>query len=276
MNKVVILTGASQGIGPHIARALSREGARLVLAARSRELLEEVARELRAGGGEVDVVVGDVTDEGARASLVDRARGRFGRIDVLVNNAGLEEIVPFAEQDPATISRIVEINLIGAMRLARLVLPGMLAARQGQIINIASLAGLLGMPYNSVYAGTKAALIAWGTSLAEELDGTGVQISTVCPGLITGSGMFARRRRQAPGILGSVSTEQVVAGVMRAYRTRALLVSVAARPLWPMTLLRALAPRALMWISRRSGVLAFLRSEAVAEAARQRGIIASR
>jgi short-subunit dehydrogenase len=266
--QVVILTGASQGLGPFIARAIATRGARLVLAARSRDKLEAVATELRQQGAEVEVVTTDVTSDESRRALVARARERFGTIDVLINNAGLEEVVPFHQQDLATIDAIVLTNVQAPLQLARLVLPDMIAAGRGHVVNVASMAGVLGMPFASVYAGSKAALIGFGGSLAGELDGTGVAVTTVCPGFVSGAGMFARKGRQAPGLVGEVTPQAVATGVLRALDTRPLEVLVNGKPPALLMIVRILAPRFALWLVRRLGILRFLRDVAEAEQAR--------
>src|SRR5690348_7569580 len=138
--KAVVLTGASQGLGAVMARALADAGADLLLAARSADKLAEVARSLPPGARVVTVRC-DVTQASDREVLVHRALEAFGRVDVLVNNAGIEELCFYAEQDPAVIPRIIETNLIAPMLLARALLPAMLARGSGHIVNIASLAG---------------------------------------------------------------------------------------------------------------------------------------
>ncbi len=268
--QVVVLTGASQGLGPFIARALAGQGARLVLAARSRDKLEAVAAELRAGGAEVEVVATDVTDEGSRRALVARTRERFGALDVLINNAGLEVVAPFHEQDPASIDGLVATNVTAPLHLARLVLPDMLAAGRGHIVNIASMAGVLGMPFASVYSATKAALVGFGASLTGELDGSGVAISTVCPGFVRDAGMFARKGRPAPGAVGEVTPQAVAAGVLRALATRAPEILVSGKPPTPLLLIRVLSPRLALWLARKLGLLKFLREVAESEQAATR------
>ncbi|HWP95138.1 MAG TPA: SDR family NAD(P)-dependent oxidoreductase [Gammaproteobacteria bacterium] len=269
-SRTVILTGASQGLGPYLARRLAAEGARLVLAARSRDKLELVAAALRADGAEVEIVVTDVTDETDRRNLVHRSRARFGQIDVLINNAGVEEILPFEEQEPEAITRMIATNVVAPLQLARLVLPEMLQAGRGHIVNIASLAGLLGMPYGSVYAGSKAALATWSLSLAAEVRHRGVHVTTICPGFVAKAGMFARKETRAPGLLGEVQPEDVAEAVLRALRTGAPQLVVTARPVRPMLVLRALAPALYMKLGEALGAVQFLRRVAAKELAKLR------
>ena len=153
-------------------------------------------------------VPSDVTKAADRQALVARAQAEFGRIDVLVNNAALEELGHYAEQDPATLERIIATNLLAPMLLARAVLPAMLAERCGHIVNIASLAGRTGMPFGAAYSGSKGGLAEWSISLAAELRDSGVAVSVICPGFRrrhghvlpqAGAGAQEHRRIQARG-----------------------------------------------------------------------------
>jgi short-subunit dehydrogenase len=201
---------------------------------------------------------------------VARARERFGTIDVLINNAGLEVVIPFHQQDPATIDAIVATNVQAPLQLARLVLPDMVAAGRGHLVNVASMAGVLGMPFASVYSASKAALVGFGGSLAGELDGTGVAITTVCPGFVSGSGMFARKGRQAPGLIGEVTPQTVADAVLRALDTRSPELLVNGKPPALLLIIRILSPRFALWLARRLGILRFLREIAEAEQAKTR------
>ena len=257
--KTVILTGASQGLGAVIARALAAAGAQLVLTARSQGKLDAVARELEQQGSRVLSVACDVTREPDRDVLIGRTLHAFGRIDVLVNNAGVEEIRAYAEQDPATVTRIIETNLLAPMLLARAVLPLMLAQKSGHVVNIASLAGRTGMPYGAAYAGSKGGLAEWSISLATELQGSGVALSVICPGFVAGTGMFARKQTPAPRALGTSQPEQVVAAVLRALSGGPMEIVVNPKPVRLLMALKALSPRLAISLSRRLGLVAFLR-----------------
>src|SRR6185503_19924415 len=134
--KCIVLTGASQGLGAVMARELAAAGADLLLAARSADKLNDVAKTL-PGGTRIITQPADVTLASDRASLIARARSEFGHIDIFFNNAGVEDLGIYAEQDPAVLQRIVETNLIAPMLLTREVLPQMLARRSGHVVNIA-------------------------------------------------------------------------------------------------------------------------------------------
>src|SRR5665647_2036930 len=166
VGRTAIITGASRGIGIHIARALAKQRMHLVLAARSEAGLEQVALDMRALGARVLAVRCDVANEADRAGLVRRAEAEFGEIDLLVNNAGIESTFPYDRQSPEEIERIISVNLTAPMLLTRAVLPGMVARRRGHIVNIASLAGKVGVPYGLPYAATKAVLIHFTESVS--------------------------------------------------------------------------------------------------------------
>jgi len=258
-NSVALVTGASRGIGPHIARALAREGAHVALAARSLPALEAVAADLRSSGARVAVLDADVGLPAACASLVARAEEALGPVDVLVNNAGVETEGPFLSLAPETIVETVAVNLTGAILLARQALPGMLARRRGHVVNVASLGGKKGAPFDAVYCATKAGLIEWTGALRSELDGTGVSLSAICPGYVTGEGMFARFGIPAPRIIGSCTPEQVAAAVVDAIRRDLPEVIVNSMPMRPLLALSALSPRLGLWFLEALGITAFQR-----------------
>lgn len=240
----VLLTGASRGIGPIIARALAAEGAELLLVARSREPLEALAAELRAGGRRAAALAVDLGRAEERARLAREAEGAAGGpIDALVNDAAVEPIGPFAEQPLEAIAGAVEVNVQAPLHLARLLLPGMLDRRRGRLVNVASVAGKKAVPLGAVYGGTKAALIEWTSALGLELRGTGVCASVVCPGFVTGEGMFARHALAAPALLGSSTPEEVAAAVVRVLRTGEPERIVNSLPIRPMLALYQLFPR---------------------------------
>jgi len=184
--KVVLITGASAGIGEALALEFARRGAHLVLAARRQSQLERIAStcEQIHPGIETLVVPTDVSDEAQLERLVQAAHDRFGRIDVLVNNAGIIQGAEVTGLSREMIERTFAVNLYAPIRLTQLVLPGMLECGSGQIINIGSVAGLASLPYFLVYDVTKAGLRAWTEGLRHELHGTGVETILVAPGFV--------------------------------------------------------------------------------------------
>jgi NAD(P)-dependent dehydrogenase (short-subunit alcohol dehydrogenase family) len=182
--RVAVVTGASKGIGRAIARELAGQGAHLVVNARGREALDAVAAELRDRGCAVEPVAADVATPDGAAAIVDAARARFGRIDVLVNNAGKGSPKPILEQTDADWHASLELNLMSAVRLSLRVVPMMRAQSGGRIINISSRVGRQPDPYFAPYAAAKAALINFTKSLANAFSKDGVLVNCVVPGLI--------------------------------------------------------------------------------------------
>lgn len=184
-DKVVIVTGASSGIGKTAARAFAREDARVVLVARRAEPLREVAAELETCASPALIVPTDVTCDDQLHALVETVLRAFGRIDVLVNNAGLACGGYHQDIDPARLRRLVATNVYAPMRLAQLVLPVMLRQRSGHIVNISSMAGYIPAPGQAAYCATRAALLSFSAALRRETAGTGVHVCAVMPTFVT-------------------------------------------------------------------------------------------
>jgi len=241
-----------------MARALAAEDADLLLAARSEEKLDEVLRSLPPDGKRLAQRC-DVTSAADRRALAARAVKEFGRLDVLVNNAGVEELGSFAEKDPAAVERIIATNLLAPMLLTRDVLPGMLERKSGHVVNIASLAGRTGMPFGAAYSGSKGGLAEWSISLAAELAGSGVAVSVICPGFVDGTGMFSRKEVSAPRSLGVSHPEDVARALLRVLATRKIEVVVNPKPVRLLMALKALSPAAALAVGRKLGLVDFLR-----------------
>lgn len=180
--EVAIVTGASSGIGAATAQELGRRGATLVLAARRAGLLETQTLSIREAGGTAVAFPADVAVPSDVMMLAERTVAAFGRVDVLVNNAGAFWTRSFASSPPDQIVRVAQVNLLGAMLLARAVLPGMLERRHGAIISVGSLSGRVAM--EPVYSATKYGLRGFSLALRRQLAGTGVSVSLVSPGNI--------------------------------------------------------------------------------------------
>lgn len=182
MNEVILITGASSGIGAGIARELGRAGARLVLGARRIDRLEALAREIREDGGEVLVRSLDVTDRSDVMAFADAARARWGRIDVIVNNAGIMPLSPMAAMKVDDWDRMVDVNIKGVLHGIAAVLPGMLAQGSGHVINIASVGALTVSPTAAVYCATKHAVRAISDGLRQENER--LRVTCIHPGVV--------------------------------------------------------------------------------------------
>jgi short-subunit dehydrogenase len=265
----VLLTGGSRGIGPFIARALLARGARVTLAARSADDLAAVRYSI--GSDRVATIAGDVTSQEDREAMVADAEAAFGPTDVLVNNAGIEAILPFPEYTEDDIHAMVATNLDAPIQLCRLVVPGMLARGRGHIVNVASLAGKAPTPYNTVYAATKHGLIGFTYSLRAELHGTGVSASAVCPAFVAEAGFVTAYTE--PNVSRGLGTEtnprRVARAVVRAIeRDKPDVVVAGALPQISDVSL-AISPRLTTFLARRLGGYDSLRREAQARARRR-------
>ena len=184
-DNVVIITGASKGIGAELARQLAAKGARLALAARDREALESVAAECAAMGAQAEAFVTDVAVEDDCRRLVERTVAAFGRIDTLVNNAGATMWARFEDiGDMAILERIMKVNYLGAVYCTHHALPHLKASR-GRLVGIASLAGRTGVPTRTGYAASKHAMMGFFDSLRIELADSGVTVTMICPGFVS-------------------------------------------------------------------------------------------
>ncbi|HVP62065.1 MAG TPA: SDR family oxidoreductase [Myxococcaceae bacterium] len=193
----VLVTGASGGIGAALAREYARHRHALVLVARSRGTLESIAEELRAAHSvDVRTFVLDLATPGAADRLVAELDAVGIQVDVLVNNAGFALYGAFAETDWAKESEMLQLNVVTLTALTKRLLPGMLARRRGRILNLASTAGFLPGPLMAVYYATKAYVLSFSEALAEELRGSGVTVTALCPGP-TRTGFQARAGMEA-------------------------------------------------------------------------------
>lgn len=182
--QVVLITGASRGIGRSLALEFARRGARLALVARSEQQLAGVEAECRALSPDLEILrfPTDLTQPAARDVLVPAVESHFGRLDVLVNNAGLITGGHFAQAEAQEIDELLALNLAAPMHLSRAALPGMRARGQGLIINMASILGRHSMPYFAVYAASKHGLIGFSDALRRELSGSAVRVMPVAAG----------------------------------------------------------------------------------------------
>jgi hypothetical protein len=183
-DKAVLITGASSGIGEALARRFARDDAKLILVARRADRLAALADQFRRGGfaGQTAVIVADLVEEGACQRVVADALLAAGRVDVLINNAGIGEYGPFAAQDVAELERMMRLNMSALVQLTHLLLPDMIARRCGWIMNVASTAAFQPTPYMSVYGATKAFVLNFSLGLRQEVQPHGLNVTCVCPG----------------------------------------------------------------------------------------------
>jgi short-subunit dehydrogenase len=218
-NARVIVTGASSGIGRAIALEFGRRGARVALASRNRQALEEVADLNNAAGGSAVVIPTDATAEGAVKHMADEAIRELGGIDILVNNAGQGLSATIGDASSADVEALFALNVLAAAAAIRAVVPIMRAQRSGMIINISSMAGRVVVPRIGYYSASKFALTAIGDALRMEESHRGIKVMNVFPGTTRssfGENRLGTRGRQAHQVLPPVSAEKVARRIARA------------------------------------------------------------
>ena len=180
--RVAVVTGAAQGIGRRVSEVLAERGFRLALI--DLRMPEETIHSIQSRGGEAFGHAGDITDESVVETFVRRVYEAWGRADVLVNNAGIAFIAPAESTSSADYRRVLEVNLVAPFLLAKAFGAKMLAARRGSIINVASIAGLVGVADRAAYNASKHGLVGLTRTLAAEWGGRGVRVNAVCPGWV--------------------------------------------------------------------------------------------
>ncbi|MGU3498594.1 SDR family oxidoreductase [Mycobacterium sp. C31M] len=242
--RTIAVTGAARGIGFATARALLDRGARVVIGDRDIVELDKAKAALGIQGYPLDV-----TDRDSFAGFLDNARGD-GQIDVLINNAGVMPIGGFLDQSVQAIRSAIEVNFYGVVTGCQLVLPEMTARGAGHIVNVASLAGMMPVPGQTVYSGTKSAVISLSSAMADEFASRGVQVSVVMPPftrteLITGT---AQTRANRP-----VEPEDIAVAIVKVLNRPRTHVSVPGGIRFVLGPLGLLGPRGRRWVGRRFG-----------------------
>jgi uncharacterized protein len=180
---LALVTGASSGIGVELARELARDGHDLILVARRENPMRDLAIKLSAFGVNTTVIAANLGVISAASYLATELRDRgLDALDVLVNNAGFGDYQEFSEAEPTKLAEMIQLNVTTLTELTRLILPDMLVRRRGRILFVGALAGFMSGPGAAVYHATKAYVVSLGSALGSELRGTGVTVTTVCPG----------------------------------------------------------------------------------------------
>jgi NAD(P)-dependent dehydrogenase (short-subunit alcohol dehydrogenase family) len=211
--KIVLITGASRGLGRSVALAFAREGARLALAARTAPQLEDVAKEARSLGAEALPVPTDVADPSQVEACVATAQQSLGPIDILVSNAGANVRKPVVELTPVEWDLIQHTNLRPAFLLARAVLPDMLSRGDGHLFLVASIVGRRGGAGSAAYRAAKAGLINFSQSLAAEVKERGIRVTAVLPGALDTPWFHDRPETERPPMLDPEEVARVIVAV---------------------------------------------------------------
>jgi short-subunit dehydrogenase len=214
----ILITGASQGIGRALALTAAGRGAKVLAAARSAPLLEELSHEPRSEGGALETVQADVTSADDRQRMVEAAVKRFGGLDVLVNNAGIGATGHFAEASPERLRDIMEVNFFGLTEMTRVCLPLLRQGTTPAIMNISSIVAKRGVPGRSEYSASKFAVQGFSEALRAELDKDGIDVLVVCPGLTQtnfSQNMLERKSRVQLDHLRGMTSETVAEEVLK-------------------------------------------------------------
>ncbi len=265
--RTALVTGASGGLGTHIARRLAREGVNVALSGRREDALAQITKELSALGVKSVAVPADLSDLTRVDPLIDGVEAALGPIDVLVNNAGVESVAAFTAYTREELTSMVDVNLTAPLLLTHRLTPGMLGRGRGHVVFISSLAGKAGPAFSEPYAATKAGLVGLTQSLRAEYLDAPVGFSVVCPGFIADDGMYARmveEGHRSNRMMGETTPEKVAESVLRAIRDDRAEIVESGAPIRPMLALAQLAPGLVERVSSKFGVTELFRRVAVA------------
>jgi short-subunit dehydrogenase len=216
-DKVVMITGASSGIGRGLALELSRRGARLGLVARRAAALDEIVGEISSRNGRALALAADVQDATALRGAADRLRAEFGHIDVLIANAGIGLTADAAEMQPADLARVFNVNVVGAANSVAAVVPEMVAHGSGHLVVISSLAAYRGLPKSAAYCASKAAVSAFFESVRLDLKGKGIAVTIIHPGFIK-TPLTEGRHADMPFLMELQDAVQLIVGAIERRR----------------------------------------------------------
>jgi short-subunit dehydrogenase len=215
----ILITGASQGIGRSLAVLAAKRGAKVLAAARSEELLRELADEVRKAGGTLETVTADVTSPEDRQKMVDAAQRSFGGLDVLINNAGIGATGHLAEAEPERLRKIFEVNFFGLAEITRLFIPVLKQGTKPAIVNISSIAARRGIPGRSEYSASKFAVQGLSEALRAELYKDGIDVLIVNPGLTQtnfSKNMLEQKAKFKLDHMRGMTSEQAAEATLRA------------------------------------------------------------
>ncbi len=214
LGKTAIVTGASAGIGRACAIALAEEGAQIVLVARRKDRLEAVVKQIKAAGGEAIAVIGDARKEATAIKAVAAAQKSFGRVDILINNAGVGNYKNLVDTSAEDYDEMMDSNVRSTFLFARHAVPPMIAAKSGTVIMISSMAGIYGFAGEAVYCATKFAQVGFAQALDKELRPHGIKVGVICPGGVKTEFAIGKGRTE-PGVAQSdmLEAEDVAAAV---------------------------------------------------------------
>jgi len=217
IGKNILLTGATGGIGRHIALQLVAKGANLALVGSSAESLKQLAEEIKLAGGMAVEVIANLEHADAAQGILDAAIQHLGSVDVLINNAGVMDFILFEEQPPERIAQMLQINVTAPIQLARAVLPGFIASNSGHIVNIGSIFGSIGFPHYATYCASKFALRGFSQALRRELVETDIKVTYIAPRAVkTTLNDLATTRMLSDGNVAMDEPEHVAAQIVRA------------------------------------------------------------
>lgn len=233
---ITLITGASSGIGAALARRFAKRGEHVVLVARRRRLLEQLAAEVAAAGGSAEAIPCDVTDRDAVRACVDDVLRRHGRIDRLILNAGGGGRTPPEQLTAGEMRAAFDLNVMGVVHFVEAALPALLTQRGGQIVTIGSIAGFRGLPHAASYGAAKAALMNYTESLRIDLAPKGIAVTLAAPGFIVSRD--TRKKRSKPM---AIALDPAADRLMAAILAKQPYVSFPARLAWIARVLRVLA-----------------------------------